>query len=123
MLCLDELGSLDLQPHPGRQWKGPDREPRPRRRASCIRPHGVRHLFAAYGPARDRLYGHIENIKHCSKFLEFSRSLRSLYPPEVRIAIVCGNHSPRLTTKCCRRVADRAGTSNVEIAHTPTNSS
>ncbi|GAA2512631.1 hypothetical protein GCM10010406_55710 [Streptomyces thermolineatus] len=133
VLCLDEFGSLDLQPHPGRQWtehdgrhKGPDREPRPRRRTTCIRPHGVRHLFAAHGPARhgtarDRLYRHVKNSKHCSKFLEFSRSLRSLYPPEVRIAIVCDSHSPHLTTKRCHRVVDRAGASTVEVAHTPIN--
>ncbi|MER6324254.1 IS630 family transposase, partial [Streptomyces coelicoflavus] len=37
ILCLDEFGPLNLQPHPGRQWaerggrhKDPDREPRPR---------------------------------------------------------------------------------------------
>ncbi|MET7460238.1 helix-turn-helix domain-containing protein [Nonomuraea sp. NPDC005501] len=52
--CLDEFGPLNLMPHPGRQWaerggrhKDPDREPRPRRRATYTRPHGVRHLFAA----------------------------------------------------------------------------
>lgn len=55
VFCLDEFGPLNLQPHPGRQWaerggrhKDPDREPRPRRRATYTRPHGVRHLFAAY---------------------------------------------------------------------------
>ncbi|WP_244301681.1 helix-turn-helix domain-containing protein [Microbispora triticiradicis] len=54
VFCLDEFGPLNLQPHPGRQWaerggrhKDPGREPRPRRRATCTRPHGVRHLFAA----------------------------------------------------------------------------
>jgi hypothetical protein len=40
-----------------------------------------------------------------------------------RIAIVCDNYSPHLTTKRCRRVADWAEANNVEIAHTPTNSS
>ncbi|MBW1602042.1 hypothetical protein JJV70_07930 [Streptomyces sp. JJ66] len=51
---MDEIGPLNLQPHPGRQWaerggkgKDPDREPRLRRRATYTRPHGVRHLFAA----------------------------------------------------------------------------
>lgn len=57
VFCLDEFGPLNLQPHPGRQWaerggkhKDPDREPRPRRRATYTRPHGVRHLFAACSP-------------------------------------------------------------------------
>lgn len=64
IFCLDEFGPLNLQPHPGRQWaerggrhKDPDREPRPRRRATCTRPHGVRHLFAAYDLGKDKLYG------------------------------------------------------------------
>lgn len=40
VLCIDEFGPLNLQPHPGRQWterggshKDPALEPRPRRRA------------------------------------------------------------------------------------------
>ena len=68
VFCMDEFGPLNLQPHPGRQWaerggkgKDPDREPRRRRRrATYTRPHGVRHLFAAYDLAKDQLYGHIK---------------------------------------------------------------
>nr|WP_245641237.1 hypothetical protein [Streptomyces megasporus] len=55
VFCLGEFGPLNPQPHPGRQWaevggKGKDQGggPRPRRRATCTRPHGVRRLFAAY---------------------------------------------------------------------------
>jgi transposase len=106
VLCLDEFGPLNLQPHPGRQWaerggrhKDLDREPRPRRRATYTRPHGVRHLFAAYDLGKDKLYGHIKPKKNRTRFLEFCRYLRSLYPPEVRIAIVLDNFSPHLTTK------------------------
>lgn len=51
------------------------------------------------------------------------RYLRSLHPAEKRIAIVCDNYLPHLTTKRCRRVAEWAETNNVEIAYTPTNSS
>ena len=58
-----------------------------------------------------------------TKFLEFCRYLRTLYLASLRIAVVCDNFSPHLTTKRCRRVADRAGASNAEIAYTPTNSS
>ncbi|MER7982747.1 IS630 family transposase [Streptomyces sp. NPDC095817] len=130
VFCMDEFGPLNLQPHPGRQWaerggkgKDPDREPRPRRRATYTRPHGVRHLFAAYDLAKDQLYGHIKRTKNRSKFLEFCRYLRSLHPADVHIAIVCDNYSPHLTTKRCQRVATWAAANNVEIAYTPTNSS
>jgi transposase len=130
IFCLDEFGPLNLQPHPGRQWaqrggrhKDPDREPRRRRRATYTRPHGVRHLFAAYDLGKDKLYGHVKTTKNRTKFLEFCRYLRTLYPAEVRIAIVCDNFSPHLTTKKCRRVARWAEANNVEFAYTPTNSS
>lgn len=130
VFCMDEFGPLNLQPHPGRQWaerggrhRDADREPRPRRRATYTRPHGVRHLFAAYDRAKDQLYGHIKETKNRSKFLEFCRYLRSLHPANVRIAIICDNYSPHLTTKRCQRVATWAVANNVEIAYTPTNSS
>ncbi|WP_342222251.1 IS630 family transposase [Nocardia gipuzkoensis] len=130
IFCLDEFGPLNLQPHPGRQWaerggkhKDPDREPRRRRRATYTRPHGVRHLFAAYDLGKDKLYGHVKATKNRTKFLEFCRYLRTLYPAEVRMAIVCDNFSPHLTTKKCQRVAQWAEENNVEIAYTPTNSS
>ena len=117
-------------PHPGRQWaerggrhKDADREPRHRRRATYTRPHGVRHLFAAYDLANDRLYGHIKAVKKRTQFLEFCRYLRSLHPSDVRMAIVCDNFSPHLTTQRCQRVATWATANNVEFAYTPTNSS
>jgi transposase len=130
VLCMDEFGPLNLMPHPGRQWgerggkhKDPDRDPRRRRRATYNRYGGVRHLFAALDLAKDKLYGHIKPIKRRTQFLEFCRYLRTLYPPEVRIAIVCDNFSPHLTTKKCQRVGTWATANNVEIAYTPTNSS
>lgn len=130
IFCLDEFGPLNLQPHPGRQWaqrggrhKDPDREPRRRRRATYTRPNGVRHLFAAYDLGKDKLYGHVKTTKNRSTFLEFCRYLRTLYPAEVRIAIVCDNFSPHLTTRKCQRVGLWAEANNVEIAYTPTNSS
>ena len=92
--------------------------------ATYDRNDGVRHLFAAYDLGRDRLFGHVKPHKKRTQFLEFCRYLRTLYPTDVRMAIVCDNFSPHLTTKRCRRVADRAEADNVEIiAYTPTNSS
>ena len=105
IFCVDEFGPLNLQPRPGRQWaaiggkgKEPGRAPRPRLRATYTRTAGVRHLFAAYELGEDKLYGHIKPRKTRARFLEFCRYLRTLYPPAVRMAIVCDNFSPHLTT-------------------------
>ncbi|WP_433345832.1 IS630 family transposase [Microtetraspora malaysiensis] len=130
IFCMDEFGPLNLQPRPGRQWAGvggkgkdPDRQPRPRMRANYTRTQGVRHLFAALDLDKNKMYGHIKKRKRRGEFLEFCRYLRSLYPPEVRIAIVCDNFSLHLTTKKDKRVGQWAEANNVEIAYTPTNSS
>jgi len=124
---MDEFGPLNLMPHPDRQWaersgkhKDPDREPRRRRRATYNRYSGVRHLFAALDLTKDKLYSHIKPIKRRTQFLEFCRYLLTLYPPQVRIAIVCDNFSPHLTTKKYQRVGTWAAANNVEIAYTPT---
>jgi len=105
--CVDELGPLNLQKRPGRQWaavsgesKEPGRAPRPRMRATYTRTAGVRtrHLLAAYELGEDKLYGHVKPRKTRARFLEFCRYLRSLYPAPARIAIICGNFSPHLST-------------------------
>ena len=62
------------------------------------------HLFAACELGEDKLFGHIKPRKTRARFLEFCRYLRSLYPPDVRIAIVCGNFSPHLVTGKDKRV-------------------
>jgi transposase len=130
IFCVDEFVPLNLQPRPGRQraavsGKGTDpaRRPRRRMRATCTRTEGVRHLLAAYELGEDRLFGHVKPRRTRTRFLEFCRCLRSLYPPQVRIAIICDNYSPHLTTAKDRRVGDRAAASNVEIAYTPPNAS
>ena len=130
IFCVDEFGPLNLQPRPGRQWtavsgrgKEPGREPRRRMRATYTRTEGVRHLFAAYELGEDRLFGHIKPRKTRARFLEFCRYLRSLCPPATRIAIICDNFSPHLTTATDGRVGAWAAANNVEIACTPTNSS
>jgi transposase len=130
IFCVDEFGPLNLQPRAGRQWapvsgKGrePGRPPRRRMRATYHRTAGVRHLFAAYELGEDRLYGHVKPRQTRARFLEFCRYLRSLCPPATRIAIICDNYSPHLTTARDTRVGDWAAASNVEIAYTPTNSS
>jgi len=128
---MDEFGPLNLLPRPGKQWapmavegvidaKGPRRR---RRRATYTRKKGVRHLMAAYDLNEDKIYGHIKTRKDRTIFLEFCRYLRSLYPLEIRIAIVMDNYSPHLSTKKDTRVGDWAKANNVELAYVPTNAS
>jgi len=130
IFCVDEFGPLNLQPRPGRQWAAvsgknaePGRAPRPRMRATYQRTEGVRHLLAAYELGEDRMFGHVKPRKTRSRFLEFCRYLRTLYPPQVRIAIICDNFSPHLTTARDGRVGAWAAANNAEIAYTPTSSS
>jgi transposase len=130
VVCMDEFGPLNLLPRPDKQWaprivEGGSREVprRRRRRATYTRKKGVRHLMAAYDLNQDKIYGHIKMKKDRTTFLEFARYLRSLYPPDVRIAIVMDNFSPHLSTKRDTRVGDWAKANNVELAYVPTNAS
>jgi len=126
VICMDEFEPLNLQPHPGRQWapiaSSPGDRSRPRRRrrrAIYKRPNGIRHLLAGYDLSTDRLYGHIKLRKDRTQFLAFCRYLRSLHPPQVRIAIVLDNFSPHRSTKTDRRVGNWAAANNVELAYVP----
>ena len=72
-------------------------------------------MFAALELGADKMYGHIKKRKRRGEFLQFCRYVRSLHPPQVRIAIVCDNFSPHLTTRKDRRVGTWAKANNVEI--------
>jgi transposase len=131
VICMDEFGPLNLLPRPGKHWapmavkgdRATEDPRRRRRRATYTRTKGVRHLMAAYDLNEDKIYGHIKTKKDRTTFLEFCRYLRSLYPPEIRIAIVMDNFSPHLSTKKDTRVGDWAKANNVELAYVPTNAS
>ena len=132
IFCMDEFGPLNLLPRPGKQWApvatkatkgGADGPRRRRRRATYHRTDGVRHLMAALDLGTDCMYGHVKLNKNRTTFLAFCRYLRSLYPVEMRIAIVMDNFSPHLSTKKDRRVGDWAEANNVELAYVPTNAS
>ena len=131
VICMDEFGPLNLLPRPGKQWApvavlgavDTKAARRRRRRATYTRKNGVRHLMAAYDLNEDKIYGHIKTKKDRTTFLEFCRYLRTLYPPEIRIAIVMDNFSPHLSTKRDTRVGDWAKANNVELAYVPTNAS
>ena len=75
VICVDEFGPLNLQPHPGRQWaparRLPGRAASPPAARHLHPPAGVRHLLAAYDLTRDRLYGHIKPRKRRGEFLVF----------------------------------------------------
>jgi transposase len=126
IICMDEFGPLNLQPHPGKQWApaavgraAQDRPRRRRRQATYTRPNGVPHLLAGYDLSTDKLYGHVTTRKSRIQFLAFCRYLRSLHPTDVRIAIVLDNFSPHLSTKTDRRVGEWAAANNVELAYVP----
>ena len=115
VFSMDEFGPLNLLPRAGKQWavvvrrasKGSTSSPRRRRIwATYKRTQGVRHLLAALDMNRDRLYGHIKVNNKRTTFLEFCRYLRSLYPLEVRIAIVMGNFA----RTCRQRLTAGSGT-------------
>jgi transposase len=118
VVCVDEFGPLNLQPHPGRQWAAG------RRRWVLTsaptaghhkRPHGVRHLLAAYDLSTDRLYDHVKVRKNRPAFKAFLRYVRSLHPAEVRIAVVLDNFSPHVSADIRAWAADH----NVELAFVP----
>jgi transposase len=106
-----------------RQEQRTGRASRRRQRATYTRTEGVRHLLAAYELGEDKLFGHVKPRKNRARFLEFCRYLRSLYPATTRIAIICDNFSPHLTTAKDGRVGHWAAANNTEIAYTPSNCS
>jgi transposase len=114
VICLDEFGPLNLKPQPGGRAWAPRAKPR-RIRATYTRPHGVRHLLAGYDVGCDRLYGHVHKRKTRVDFLAFSRYIRSLYPPSVRLHLILDNFSPH-KGELVRAWAEQ---NNVELAYTP----
>lgn len=69
VICMDEFGPMNLQPHPGKHWApqgcghgDPDHPRRRRRRATYKRPHGVRHLLAGYDLSTNRVYPSLSQI-------------------------------------------------------------
>jgi hypothetical protein len=67
--------------------------------------------------------GHVKPRKRRREFLVFLRSVRSLYPPGVRLGLVLDNYSPQLSTGDDPRVGQWAQANNVELAYVPTNAS
>jgi transposase len=118
--CSPPAGS---GPNAAGRHNDPDRESGPRRRGRPTSDGTGSGTSAAYDLGKGQLHGYIKKTENRSRFLEFCRYLRSLHPADVRIAIICDNYSPHLTTKRCQRVGTWALANNVEIACTPTSSS
>src|SRR5690606_10532166 len=93
VICVDEFGSLTLQPRPGR-GRAPSARPA-RLRATYNRYGGVRHMFAGLDLASGQLFYRLRDRKRWQEFLSFLRQLRVRFPTG-RLHIVCDNFSPHL---------------------------
>jgi hypothetical protein len=124
VICVDEFGPLNLQPHPGRQWAlAGGGGPIPRRRATYSRPHGVRHLLppttcrgtscmgisvgASVAASSSASYG------TCGGCIHRPSGSRSCWTTTARTC----------STTDDPRVGRWAAANNVELAYTPTNAS
>ena len=115
VLCLDEFGPLNLQPHLGQGWQ---RSGHPLRfRATYTRTAGVRHLLAAYDPESGKLYGHIRDTKTWREVRELLRSLRARF--DEHLIVVLDNFSPHHKQDLC----DWAAEHDIELVYLPTYSS
>ncbi len=117
VVCLDEFGPLNIQPHHGRCWakrKSTNRIP-----ATYSRTHGVRHMFAALDLSTNKMYYRIRERKRRFELLDFLKVLRRAVPEEERIYLVLDNFSPHLhktVRKWCR-------SNKVSLVFTATNAS
>ena len=126
VICMDEFGPLNLQPHPGKQWapvaagKGDRASPRRRRmRATFKRPHGVRHLMAGYDLSTDRLYGHVVHHKDRTAFSRSVVTCGRCTLPRFGSRSCSTTSAPHLSTKTDQRVSEWAAANNVELAYVP----
>jgi len=102
LICVDELGPLNLQPRPGRGWR-PVRRPG-RQRATTGAPTGCGTCWRARPGWRE--------------FLAFRKQLRRRWPGE-KLYLIVDNLSPHLKTE----VRDWCADHDVERVFTPTNAS
>jgi hypothetical protein len=84
-------------------------------------PSGGGILLSSPGCRFRTFCSHVDTTKDRTTFLGFCRYLRSVWPPEIRIAIAMDDLSPRFSTNKDTRVGDWASADSVELAHVPTN--
>ena len=107
VICVDEFGPLNLQPHPGKQWAfvvigGTRRYRRSRRRATS--PARTGHLMTTMA-STDRLYGHVKVRKSRNELLG---SVVTCGSASTRCSDRSGNFWPHLSTKKGPRVGEWA---------------
>jgi transposase len=91
VVCVDEIGPLNLLPRKGKAWR-PQRRPQ-RHRATYTRTSGVMHMLAALDLATGRLLYRIKDRKRWIEFLGLLKALRARWPEE-KLYVVCDNFSP-----------------------------
>ncbi|WP_236718002.1 IS630 family transposase [Actinoplanes sp. TFC3] len=91
VICVDEFGTLNLQPRPGKAWKPQGRPVR--LRATYHRDHGVRHMIANLDLATGKIPYQIRDRKRSSEFLAFLNSLRRRWPGQT-MHLIRDNFSP-----------------------------
>src|SRR5690606_2358129 len=91
VICVDEIGPLNLQPRPGRAW--PSRHPPEPLRATYAPEQRVRHMIAALDLATGKLYYRIRDRKRWQEFLDFLKTLRRRWPAD-RLYVILDNFSP-----------------------------
>lgn len=92
----------------------PDRLP-----ATYSRPHGVRHLLAAYDVGADKLWGVVKPRKRWQEFLGLLQDIRRRYPQNEKIYVVLDNFSPHSKGEVCRWCRQN----RIKLVFTATNAS
>jgi transposase len=85
VVCFDEMGPIQLIPHPGSGWATAKRPER--MRATYSKHNGVRYLFGAYDVHADRLHGRLRAHKNAGEVLAFYEQIRMRYDPKRRAVV------------------------------------
>jgi transposase len=113
VICLDEFGPLNLQPHRGVGWF--ERGHPARLRATYKRPHGVRQMLAALDLATGTLTYRIRKRKRWIELLAFLKILRARWPDQ-KLYVVLDNFSPHRR----RELREWCAANDVALVFTPT---
>ena len=114
VVCFDEMGPIQLIPHPGSGWAAEKRCER--LRATYNRRHGVRYLFGAYDVHADRLHGRLRAHKTAREVLAFYQQIRIRYDRRLRLYLIADN----LSTHKTPAIIEWADAANTELVFTPT---
>ena len=105
VICFDEFGPLEIQPHAGASWH-PHKQP-VRLPATCTRMHGTRYLLAAYDIHGDHRWGQV---------LTFFKAMRKRYPKNVHLYVILDNRGSHKKAE----IMNWAKQNRVTLVFTPT---